>query len=332
MSELAEAKVFFYTFDMAAELCNNKLAANEKLLHFYGNFMIAFCVLNLVLSLVAALGNYVVIRALSKASSIPGTLKKLFLNLAVSDFAVGLFAQLMLGIIIAVMLNMAASGNYNFDVLCPNILTVCFFVIYLLTCASFLAIIVIISVDRFLAVFLHLRYQELVTPKSVLIALLSLWLISIAAASMYIILPTQNNMLVVTIEFVGLLVTTVGYIRIYKVVRYHQNQIQNQFQLQDNHKVELLREKKSTINALFLYMVFVACFVPNLCCIILRSADGRRLSFLAANHVSGFLVLFNSTLNPIIYCWRYREIREIVKAFVKKLFVAEDRLSDGLQL
>ena len=316
---------------MAAELCNNKLAENEKLLHFNGTFMIAFCVLNLALSLVATLGNYVVIRALSKASSTPGTLKKLFLNLAVSDFAVGLFAQLMLGIIIAVMLNMAASGNYNFDVLCPNILTVCFFVIYLLTCASFLTI-VIIAVDRFLAVFLHLRYQELVTPKSVLIALLSLWLISIAAASMYIILPTQNNMLVVTIEFVGVLVTTVGYIRIYKVVRYHQNQIQNQFQLQDNHKVELLREKKSTINALFVYVVFVACFVPNLCCIILRSADGRRLSFLVANHVSGFLVLLNSSLNPIIYCWRYREIREIVKAFVKKLFAAENPLSDGLQL
>ena len=86
--------------------------------------MLSFCVFNLIFSLVATLGNLLVIRALCKASSIPATLKKLFLNLAVSDFAVGLFAQLMFGIIVAVMLKMAANGNFNFDFLCPRILTV----------------------------------------------------------------------------------------------------------------------------------------------------------------------------------------------------------------
>ncbi|XP_078360664.1 melanocyte-stimulating hormone receptor-like [Oculina patagonica] len=316
---------------MVAQLCNHKLTENVQLVHFHGTFMITFCVLILALSFVATLGNLLIIRALWKASSIPATLKKLFLSLAASDFAVGLFAQLMFGIIIAVMLNMAANGNSNFGFLCPSVLTVCYFVIYLLTCASFLTI-VVIAIDRVLAVFLHLRYQELVTSRPVVIALVSLWLISAVAASLYISLPDQNNMIIVIFEFVGLLVTTVGYIRIYKIVRYHQSQIQSQFQLQNNQAMEILREKKSTINALLVYIVFVACFLRNLCCIILLRTDGLRLSFLVANHVSGFLVLLNSSLNPMIYCWRYREIRAIVKAFVKSVFVTENRISDGLQL
>ena len=150
-------------------LCSQKLAENAKLVHYQRALMVTFCVLNLIFSLVATLGNLVVIRALCKASSIPATLKKLFLSLAVSDFAVGLFAQLMFGIIVAVMLKMAANRSFNFHLLCSWILTVCYFVIYLLTYASFLTI-VFIAVDRVLTVFLHLRYQELVTSKRVAMA------------------------------------------------------------------------------------------------------------------------------------------------------------------
>ena len=283
--------------------------------------MLTFCVLNLIFSLVATLGNLAVIRALSKASSIPDNLKKLFLSLAVSDFAVGLFGQLMFGIIVAVMLKTATNGNFNFDFLCPRILTVCYFAIYLLTCSSFLTI-VLIAVDRVLAVFLHLRYQELVTSKRVVIALVSLWLTSVVVVcSSFISLPDQNNMVVVTFELFGLLVTTVGYVRIYKVVKYHRNQIASQCQLQNSQVMRILREKKSTMNALLVYIVFLACFLPNLCCIFLLRTDSLRLSFLVANHVSGFLVLLNSSFNPIIYCWRYREIREIVKNSIKHVFL-----------
>ena len=115
-------------------------------------------------------GNLLVIRALWKALSIPANLKKLLLNLAFSDFAVGLFLQPMFAVIIAVMLNMAANANYNFDFFCPTILSVGYFAFFLLGAALFLNI-TAIAVDRLLAIFLHLRYQELVTSKRVVIAL-----------------------------------------------------------------------------------------------------------------------------------------------------------------
>ena len=99
----------------------------------------------------ATFGNILVIRALWKASSIPANIKKLFLSLAVSDLAVGLFAQLMY----AVVLRMAVNGGHNFDLLCPTILTVCYFSLLPLACASFLNV-TAIAVDRLLAINLHL--------------------------------------------------------------------------------------------------------------------------------------------------------------------------------
>ena len=301
---------------MVVQFCVQELEELNIILHHHTTFMLIFCVFNLAFSVVATLGNILVIRALWKASSIPVTLKKLFLSLAISDLAMGLFAQPMFGVMIAVMLKMAANGNYNFDFLCPTIFTISHFSLFLLASASFLNI-TAIAADRLLAISLHLRYQELVTPKRIVRALVFVWLTSFIAASVYILLPNNHDRVSDVLELVGLLVTTVAYIRIYKVLSYHQNLIQSQCQVQNGQAMAVLRQKKSAINSLFVYVVFLACYVPYLCCTILLMVDNFRKSFLIAYHVAVFLVLLNSSLNPIVYCWRYREIREIVKSIVR---------------
>ena len=113
--------------------------------------MLSICVLHFIFSPVATFGNVLAIRALWKASLMPTNMKKFFLSLAVSDLDVGLFAQLLL----AVVLRMVADGGQNFDLLCPNILTVCSFSLFLLACASFLNV-TAIAVDRLLGITLHL--------------------------------------------------------------------------------------------------------------------------------------------------------------------------------
>ena len=86
----------------------------------------------------AAFGNRHVIRALWKASSIPANLKKLFLSLASSDLAMGMFAQPMFGVIISVVLRTAANGNDNFVFLCPTVLNFCYFFLFFLASVTFL--------------------------------------------------------------------------------------------------------------------------------------------------------------------------------------------------
>ena len=75
--------------------------------------MLSICVL-LFFSFLTFLGTLLVIHAMWKASSILANIKKLFLSLAFSEIAVGFFGQLMLGVIIAVMLAIEATGKFGF--------------------------------------------------------------------------------------------------------------------------------------------------------------------------------------------------------------------------
>ena len=47
-------------------------------------------------------------------------------------------------------------------------------------------------------------------------------------------------------------------------------------------------------------------------------ANTSEISFLIAQFASFFLISLNSSLNPLVYCWRYREIRQIVKKHIEE--------------
>ena len=116
-------------------------------------------------------------------------------------------------------------------------------------------------------------------------------------------------------------------VRIYKVVKYHQNQIHSQNQLQNAQTRETHRQRKSAYNSLFVSVVFLACYFPSFPCTILYETNTSDISFLVAKLASVFLICLNSSLNPIVYCWRYREIRQSVKSTLKKLFHMNENMS-----
>ena len=105
---------------MAEQNCNRFLDYSVKLVSHRKSFSHCFSVLNFAFSLVATLGNLLVICALIK---IQDTVKKLFLSLAFSDLAVGLCSQLITAILSAVMLKMASRGD-DLAFFCPTVLIV----------------------------------------------------------------------------------------------------------------------------------------------------------------------------------------------------------------
>ena len=310
---------------MAEQYCSQTLDQFLKLVHHSRSSILAFCVLHFTFSLVATLGNLLVIRALIKASTIPANVRKMFISLAFSDLAVGLLPQLMDAIIYAVVWKMASGGD-NLAFLCPTVLSVLSYFLYSLIVASFLNVTVIAG-DRLLAISLHLRYQELVTARRLTTVLVSVWIISCVFLILYILFPKEIEMVTAIISIIGYALTTVAYVRIYKVVKYHQNQIYSQNQLQNAQTREAHRQRKSAYNSLFVSVVFLACYFPFFPCTILYETNTSEISFLVAQVASLFLICLNSSLNPIVYCWRYREIREIVKSTVKKLFHMNENMS-----
>ncbi|XP_078351942.1 adrenocorticotropic hormone receptor-like [Oculina patagonica] len=305
---------------MVDAFCHKKLQEFSAIVSHQQAFILFICVLNFLFSIVAILGNITVIHALWKASSIPANLKKLFLSLAFTDLAVGLFVQPMFAVILTVMLNMVTKENHDFEGFCPSIIT------SLMACSGFVVgtsffTTAAIALDRYLALFLHLRYRELVTEKRVNISLAILWVASVLGTYIFMALPSHNEMAAVAYESAGLLVITVVYVRIYKVVRYHRNQIQNQCHIQNNETIEAAREKKSALNAFYVYIITLTCYLPNLVASILLEVDNTRMSTLVAYYFSIFFLFLNSSLNPLVYCWRYREVRNIVKNTVNKIFI-----------
>ena len=126
---------------------------------------ITLCVFNAVLSYIVIALNSVKIYAMTKTSSLPKNLKTLLLSLAVSDLGVGLIVQ---PLTISVLV-MKFESNTTF--------TAYLISLYILTFASFFGV-TALTVDRFLAIHLHLRYNELVTHKRVVAVVISIWVLS----------------------------------------------------------------------------------------------------------------------------------------------------------
>ena len=297
---------------MADQFCSHHLHKIQQLSGSHITTLFSVCVLNFVFSAVAIFGNILAIQALRKTSFLPANLRKFLLSLSFTDLGVGVLGQPSL----VVLQGMALNGNYNLDVFCPLTFTFCYAILHLLTVASFLNV-TAIAVDRLLAVSLHLRYDELVTSRRVTIALVAIWLTS--CVSTYVIVTTVKFYFVVAIGSTGFLLTTVAYFRVYKVARYHWNQIQSQFQQQNLQAVALHRERKSALNVWYIYFAFVACYLPYSCHMLLRTTGFSRVSIPTANVVTFFIVLLNSSLNPLVYCWRYPEVRHSMKSTLKTI-------------
>jgi len=113
---------------------------------------------NNFLSYTAITLNFITIHAIRKTSSLPNTLISLLLNLAVTDVGIGLIVQPSYTSLLVKWLQNSDDCNFKGAFVMISS-TFCL--------ASFLGV-VAVSTDRFLAIHLHLRYQELVTPKRVI--------------------------------------------------------------------------------------------------------------------------------------------------------------------
>ena len=297
---------------MTEQFCEHTQVVLLQLVESQKTALFSLCVLHFVFSPVATLGNALAIRALWKASSLPANLRKLLLSLAFSDLAVGLFAHPTYAVVFVTL-----GTLNNLDVRCALILTLSLSM--LLSVASLLNV-TAIAVDRLLAVSLHLRYAELVTSKRVIITLVAIWLTS-CLSSLVPLIKLNYSVVAVILASIGFLLTTFAYVRVYKVARYHQNQIQAQFQQRNAQAMVLLRERKSALNVVYIYIVFVACYLPQFC-LTFHYVITNNLSvvFSITSMFSFFFVLLNSSLNPLIYYWRYPEVGQILKDTLKKIF------------
>ena len=275
---------------------------------------IANCVFNIFLSYTAFMLNIVTIYAIYKTSTMPKTLKTLLLSLACSDVAVGLFSQPLYTFFLINWLRLHNPGCNTKQV--RTISNTLF------SGASFLGV-VAVSVDRFLAVHFHLRYQEVVTHRRVVIVVIGIWVKS-TFVSLIILwgLLSTRDLINTIIEAFSLIITFVVYIRIYITVRRHKNHIHS-MQIRDEAQSEELKNLivliKSTVGIFYVYLVFLICYLPHLICMAVIRTYGSSIVLKKLLLYSLTLMYLNSSLNPIIYCWKMRHIRHAIMDILRKM-------------
>nr|XP_058968795.1 beta-4C adrenergic receptor-like [Pocillopora verrucosa] len=275
---------------------------------------IANCVFNIFLTYTAFMLNIVTIYAIYKTSTVPKTLKTLLLSLACSDVAVGLLSQPLYTFFLINWLRLHNPGCSTQQVRTISS--------SLFSTASFLSV-VTVSVDRFLAVHFHLRYQELVTQRRVVIVVIGIWVHS-AFVSLMILwgLLSTRDLINSVIGAFSFIITFVVYIRIYLTVRRHKNQIHS-MQIRDETQSEELKSFivliKSTVGIFYVYLVFLICYLPFLICMAVIPIYGSSIVLKKLFLFSLTLMYLNSSLNPVVYCWKMKHIRHAIIDILRKM-------------
>lgn len=304
--------------------CSRILKFSLTMIAEYPGFGLFHCVTSLLSCFTATFGNCIIICAFQKVSSMPPASRILLLSVAASDLGVGLIVQ---PVNTAIMVQMLVFMNTHGRVAGPDLYLICpllktwqFFTVFF--AGSSLLTMGAISIDRFLALYLHLRYRQIVTASRVVAVVTSIWITAFLTA-LFQTLTVFNDIINLTGELLVIVMASFAYITIYKIARRHHNQIFGQAQL-DNQNIQvtqLSRAKKLAINSLYIYVIIIICYVPSLFISLIFAMSRTPSSLLTLFYYLGAsLVLFNSSLNPIVYCWKLREVREAAVDILKNLF------------
>ena len=289
------------------EVCSWGLTAGLQ------DHLIFISVLNSFLSVTAFLGNALILIALHMESSLHPPSKLLIRCLATTDLCVGLIS----GPLSIIYWTSEVNEHWN---ICRFV-----FLASMLTgsilCSVSLLTVTAICVDRLLALLLRLRYRQVVTLKRTYVMVITVWIVSTVFTATG--LQYGNVTLWYWIIVIPLcLVTSIfSYTKIFFTLRHHHNQVHNHIQQPNQtNQLNITRYRKAVTRAIWLQVTLVACYLPH--GVVTALSFNSKVSQSSLYHAwtySQALVYLNSSLNPILYCWKLDEVRQAVKNTIRQV-------------
>ena len=267
---------------------------------------IAIAAVNIVFSITASLGNILILIALRKVTSIHPPTKLLFQCLAITDLGVGLISQPLMATLMLLVDNIL---NIMFSHLLSSLsITFCGVSVFASTA---------LSVDRLLALFLGLRYRHVVTLKRIR-AVLACGCLALLLTVLVWNFRTKSARIIITIYLtLCLIISLFSYTKIVLRLRQHQSSVRdNAQQGQANtggSPLNLERYKRTVVSVALVQLALVICYLPFNIFNTLIHLKGIHPNIYFLYHFTTTLLFLNSSLNPFLYCWRIKEIRQAVK-------------------
>ena len=270
-------------------------------------------VLNAFLSITAFLGNALILVALRRESSLHPPSKLLLSNLATTDICVGLISE---PLAVAVLVT-AVNEHWNICRYVHEAATITGSIL----CGVSLLTLTAISVERLLALLLRLRYKQVVTLKRAYVFIFTFWVVSTVFSTIRLFWNSPiTSWLGIIVVSPCLVSSTLCYMKIFFTLRHHQNQLQDHVQQQNQtNQLNIARYRKAVSTALWLQFTLVACYLPyQISAALIILTEPSSSVFLAFNYTFT-LVYLNSSINPILYCWKIEEVRQAVKDTIRQV-------------
>ena len=175
-----------------------------------------------------------------------------------------------------------------------------------------------ISVDRPLALFLGPTYRQVVTLRRVYVVVIAVWVLSVGHATLALLNPEAVKVVQAIGSIMCLVTASFCYTRIFFRLRHQQSQVHGVTPERETQTIPLniSRYRKTVSTALWLQLALVLCYLPFriLAPFAHPEVENTHSSALYVPLYSTVtLTFFNSTLNPILHCWKIKEVRRRVR-------------------
>ena len=274
--------------------------------------IIAIAAANILFSITASLGNILILIALRKVISIHSPTKLLFQCLAITDLGVGLISQPLMATLFLL------TDNIDIEIwkICSQLhsslsITLCGVSVFASTA---------LSVDRLLALFLG--YRHVVTLKRIRAVLASGCLALLLTVLVWNFRTKPAGIIITIFLTLCLIISLFSYTKIVLRLRQHQSSVRDNAQEGRANTLgsplNLERYKRTVVSVALVQLALVICYLPFNIFNTLIHLKGIHPNIYFLYHFTTTLLFLNSSLNPFLYCWRIKEIRQAVKATTRR--------------
>ena len=269
---------------------------------------LATAVVNIVLSITTSCSNMLILFALQKEYTLSASSRILFRSLAASDLCVGLVSQPLFVISILLISN----GHWEVCQLMRYVT----YVASTTLCGVSLLTVTAISMDRLLVLLLKSKYSLTVTYTRVKVVVVFVWIFSLSVSTAYLVSRRIFFTMSCVVIMLSIFISAYSYSSIFILLRRRQRlKIQancrgqiNSFQLQRER-----RYQSTVFSALWFHFALFICYLPFSVLEAMAVAIGTPLPVFIAGAFTGTLIYLNSMINPLLYCWKIKEVRQAVK-------------------